>query len=194
MPKIVNRKEVRDDFCLTTVRLIATKGLDNVSLRLVAVAHNSTKGMVQHYFADKEELLMRTWLYAEEARAGRIMAVDKRLSGLALLEAQLQAHLPTTKDIADEWRCRLAFSGQYSLTEEMRETEVTMRNARVSNGTACLRSAYRTKGILKKGDWQGSYLFLESLVTGLAVAGVMSNLSANKQRKVLATAIQKLRQ
>ena len=58
MPKIVDRDQQRREIAAQAAKWIAKRGLETLSLRSVAASHGCSKGMVQHYFLDKEELLL----------------------------------------------------------------------------------------------------------------------------------------
>lgn len=195
MPKIVDHNEQRRKLYVTVMRLIATRGMDNTTLRNIAVEHNCTKGMVQHYCEGKQDLLMETWAFAEKARVNRIAAAGKALVGLELLQARLFAQLPSTLDIIYEWRTRLSFCTEHSMSDEMCTVQIDQRRARIRGGVACLRAANKL-GILKSGlHFPNAYRSLESLVTGMAVSSVMEEggLSLKAQRNILKSAIDDLR-
>ena len=94
MPKIVDHDEQRRSLSATVVSLIAEVGLEHTTLRSVADAHGCTKGMVQHYFANKEELLLGALNYVEDCCEERMMSFQDKYEGLELLEKRLQSILP----------------------------------------------------------------------------------------------------
>lgn len=195
MPKIVDHNEMHRELCATTVRLIATKGLDNTSLRSIAIAHKCTKGMVQHYCESKQNLLEEAWATAEKARVNRIATTGNGLAGLELLQARLMAQLPSTEDITYEWRVRLAFCAAHSMSDEMCAIQVAQRKTRIREGVACLRVAHKFGKIKSDLNLRDVYHSLDSLVTGLAIAAVMEQggLSDQAQRNILKAAIDNLR-
>jgi AcrR family transcriptional regulator len=70
MPKQVDHDERRRQIGDAVCRVIATRGLDAVSLRHVAAEADVSMGRVQHYFATKDDLLM----FAFELISGRVAA------------------------------------------------------------------------------------------------------------------------
>ena len=195
MPKIVNHHEERLKFCATTIRLIATRGIENTTLRNVATEHGCTKGMVQHYCEDKQDLLEEAWATAEKARVSRVEAAGKGLVGRELLQARLFAQLPSTMDIVYEWRVRLSFCAAHSMSDEMCAVQVDQRKVRIRGGVACLRVANKL-GLLKSDlHFPNTCRFLDSLVTGLSVASVMEHdgFSLKAQRNIIKAAIDDLR-
>lgn len=195
MPKIVDHNEQRRNLYVTVMRLIATRGMDNTTLRNIAVEHGCTKGMVQHYCDGKQYLLTETWAFAEKARVDRIAAAGNALVGLELLQARLMAQLPSTGHIIHEWRVRLSFCAEHSMSDEMRAVQVDQRRTRIRQGVACLRAANKL-GILKSDlHFPNACRFLDSLVTGLSVAAVMEHdgFSLKAQRNIIKAAIDDLR-
>ena len=194
MPKIVDHEEERLKFCATVMQLIATRGIENTTLRNIAIEHGCTKGMVQHYCEGKEDLLEGVWGFAEQTRVSRIAAAGIGLAGLELLQERLFAQLPSTMDIVYEWRVRLSFCAAHSMSDEMRAVQVDQRQERIRQGVACLRRADKL-GELKSGiKFLNAARFLDSLVTGLSVASVMEHdgLSLKAQRNIITAAIDDL--
>ncbi|MFS8099426.1 TetR/AcrR family transcriptional regulator [Lentzea alba] len=76
MPKQVDHDERRRQIGDAVCRLIATRGLDAVSLRHVAAEAGVSMGRVQHYFATKDEMLMFAFDLISERVAARLGAVD----------------------------------------------------------------------------------------------------------------------
>jgi AcrR family transcriptional regulator len=79
MPKQVDHDERRRQIGDAVCRLIASRGLDAVSLRHVAAEAGVSMGRVQHYFATKGEMLMFAFELISSrvaARFGAIAAVD----------------------------------------------------------------------------------------------------------------------
>lgn len=195
MPKIVDHPGERRKLCATAIRLIATKGVENTTLRNIAIEHNCTKGMVQHYCTGKQDLLEGTWATAENAREARITAAGNGLAGLELLQAQLMAQLPSTFSIVCEWRVRISFCAEHSMSDKMCVIQVAQRLARISKGVACLRAARRSGQLKPRSNLRNVCRSLDSLVAGLAVSSVMEQggLSIQAQRNILKTAIDDLR-
>src|SRR3712207_773273 len=58
VPRVVNVEQQKAAIAAATARLIASSGLEAVSLRSVAAEAGVSMGRVQHYFATKDELLL----------------------------------------------------------------------------------------------------------------------------------------
>jgi len=195
MPKIVDHEQQRLKLSSTVVAALAELGMENTSLRTVAMRHGCTKGMVQHYFADKEELLLAALSSIEEQREARLSDLGVNSEGLALLHSRLAVQLPTTPIVTDEWKVRFAFATRANLSREIgdRLSQSHSRHQRI--GISCLRRAQKI-GELKMGlNLRNSYRSLVALLHGISLS-VISNAEspvAAVQRQMLKTAIENLR-
>ena len=195
MPKIVDHEEQRRKLSATVARVVAELGLENTTLRNVAARHGCTKGMVQHYFIDKEELLLGALTYVEDCCALRMSASAEQLAGLDRLQARLAAQLPLKPGIVEEWQVRLAFNTRATISNDMR-IALSERHAQQQKvDLGCLRVARKSGELKPNLNMRNSYRFLVALVFGLGVGAVMDpgQLPAAAQRQILKTAIDGLR-
>lgn len=195
MPKIVDHEEQRRKLSATVARVVAELGLENTTLRNVAARHGCTKGMVQHYFIDKEELLLGALTYVEDCCALRMSASAEQLAGLDLLHTRLAARLPLKPAIVEEWQVRLAFNTRATISKDMR-IALSERHAQQQKvDLDCLRVARKSGELKPNLNMRNSYRSLVALVFGLGVGAVMDpgQLPAAAQRQILKTAIDDLR-
>lgn len=113
MPKQVNHAERQRHIAEAVLRVIATRGLEAVSLRDVAAEGHVSMGMVQHYFTSKDQMLMFACEYMVE-RAGQ--RVQERVGGLsgpvtprALLRTMCVEILPLDEEHRAAVRVWIAF-------------------------------------------------------------------------------------
>ncbi|MEH6591553.1 MAG: TetR family transcriptional regulator C-terminal domain-containing protein [Halioglobus sp.] len=195
MPKIVDHQEQRRQLCATVASVIAEEGLENTTLRTVAAYHGCTKGMVQHYFTDKEELLLGALAYVEDTCEQRMAKPARDESGLGELQARLIARLALTPDTVDEWQVRIAFTSRAAISPAMRRA---FAKRQVEEQQVCVSALQRAR---KAGELRANlnirncYRSLDALVFGLGVEVVMNpdNLTAANQRQILKSAISDLR-
>ncbi|MBE9540414.1 MAG: TetR/AcrR family transcriptional regulator [Proteobacteria bacterium] len=195
MPKIVDHEQQRQALSSTVASALAELGLENTTLRAVASRHGCTKGMVQHYFADKEELMLAALVFVEEQCEDRLRKIGEQHSGLEQLHARLNAQLPIRSDVLDEWKVRFSFATRAARSPEMRDRLLQFQAGYQKAGMTCLRKAQRA-GDLKSGlSLRNSYRSLMALVSGISVSVVTGEdrLSAANQRQMLKTAIENLR-
>jgi AcrR family transcriptional regulator len=177
------------------VDVLADLGLEHTTLRTVAAAHGCTKGMVQHYYADKEALLLGALAFVEEQGENRIAGSLGQQAGLDRLQTRLQAQLPTQPERLKEWRVRLLFGIRAVSSPQMRAAIGARAACHQKEGLACLRSAGRA-GELRRGvNQRNAWRTLNALVSGLGVIAVSNpdGVPAAAQRQVLQAAIDALR-
>jgi AcrR family transcriptional regulator len=194
MPKIVDHEQQREQLSATVAQVVAQLGLENTSLRKVAAQHGCTKGMVQHYFVDKDELLLAALTYVEDCCARR-MGEPAQLTGLNLLQARLSAQLPLKPPIVQEWQVRLAFHSRATTSQAMQVLLSQSQARQLAVGMRCLKAA-RKSGELKPGlNLRNSNRALTALVFGMGVGAAMDpeQLAPATQRQILKTAIDGLR-
>ncbi|SDK34165.1 TetR/AcrR family transcriptional regulator [Nonomuraea jiangxiensis] len=98
MPKQVDHEQRRNQISEALWRIAAERGLEAVSMREVAAAAGVSIGLVQHYFASKDELVVHATSHLrrrldERIRRG-VAAVPEPVTPPAALRALLTALLP----------------------------------------------------------------------------------------------------
>ena len=95
MPKIVDWDERRDEILSATWRVIARDGIAGATIRAIAKEANCSRGILGHYFHDKEDILGSALaaLAPARGRADGDAAADG-LSGLEALRAVMLEALP----------------------------------------------------------------------------------------------------
>lgn len=111
MPRVVDVDERRREIVAATARLIARGGLEAATMRDIAAEAGWTTGVVNHYFADKRELLRSTLTHSIRERR----VVRRRAGGDTpgeLLRHELSAALPLDEQGRTHWLVTLAFLAQ----------------------------------------------------------------------------------
>lgn len=195
MPKIVDHEEQRQLLSATVALVVAESGLEHTTLRTVAARHGCTKGMVQHYFADKEELLLAALDYIEDRCEARLPEEGGDMEGLELLQARLMAQLPVNDDLLDEWRVRLAFFTLAGQSGEVREVLAERQAERRNAGLRLLRQAQKARKMKKDLSPANCYRQLAGLVHGLGALAVAGDgqWGPTVQRNLLKAAVNDLR-
>lgn len=195
MPKIVDHQHQRRAIADEAAAWIANHGLEAFTLRSIAQAHGCSKGMVQHYFANKEELLSGALLSVTERYAERAKSAEAALTGIARVEARLRAILPLNPELRGEWVVRMAFY--------VRAAHVPgMQHWIAKHVAAALREAV---GDLREGQREGTvrtgiglpelYRGVIATVAGIAVSEIVSpnQISPAAQKRLLRNALAILR-
>lgn len=111
MPKVVDHGSRRREIARAVWRAVGRVGLDAVTVREIAEEAGYSTGVLAHYFADKDEMLLHALRVSVELAVERV----ERAGGTPALEALragLAGCLPLDAARRDEWRVWLAFWGR----------------------------------------------------------------------------------
>ena len=125
MPKVIDVDERRQELTDAAARLIARSGLGAATLRDVAAEAGLTTGALTHYFADKRELLHRTFVASLQLRIAQ-RDDDLPEDPQAALRAALSRALPTDEGTRRHWMVSVAFCSEAAGDAELADTQ---RNA-----------------------------------------------------------------
>jgi AcrR family transcriptional regulator len=195
MPKIVDHEQQRHELSETVVEVIANAGLENTTLRTVASYHGCTKGMVQHYFSDKDQLLIAAVCFVEDRFANLTQQAAEGLVGLDQLAAGLAAQLPSNVDVSRDWLVRIIFQTRPAVSRQFDEAVQQYRDDFDSWVMKALRQAQRS-GELQTGiSVRNSCRSITATLWGISLLSLSENLSvpASAQRQILQTSLDNLR-
>jgi TetR/AcrR family transcriptional regulator, transcriptional repressor of bet genes len=195
MPKIVDREEQRREIAAQAARWIARRGLETLSLRNIATAHGCSKGMVQHYFSDKEELLFGALLHVTAEYEQRALQATAGLGGLQRIERRFAVILPLNQALREEWVVRLAFYARAALVPAMQEYLHQHVLQALRDGIREMREA-RKSGEVRAGlNLSRAYRNIMATATGIAVSEVVSpgSVAPATQKRMLSEAVGGLR-
>ena len=123
MPKVVDHEARRLELMEVVVRLIARGGMEAATIREIARESGFSKGVVEHYFDDKEEMISAALEWVNLRYGERTESATERLRGLAAIRKMIGATLPLTEAIRDEWRVRLVFWSAAAIDGALREQQ-----------------------------------------------------------------------
>jgi AcrR family transcriptional regulator len=109
MPKIVDHPARRDEISAIAASLIAEGGMERRTIREIASRSGFSKGVIEHYFEGKEELISAALDSINQGYEQRVHNSAVGLSGLSALRQRILATLPVNRTIRNEWKVRLAF-------------------------------------------------------------------------------------
>jgi AcrR family transcriptional regulator len=112
MPKIVHHDERRAAIARAAWRTIARDGVGASTVRAIAREAGCSTGVLQHYFPDKDALLLHALRLATAQTGSRMAQRARAARGTAALRAVLREALPVDADSRLEWRIWLAFWGR----------------------------------------------------------------------------------
>jgi AcrR family transcriptional regulator len=112
MPKIVDWDERRDEILSATWRVIARDGITGATIRAIAREANCSRGILGHYFHDKEDILGSALLLSHRRVGARMSAAAAGLSGMDALRAVMLEALPLDERRDLEAQIEISFWGR----------------------------------------------------------------------------------
>ena len=109
MPKIVDHQARRAEITAVAVDLISSGGIEAATIREIANHSGYSKGVVEHYFENKEELIAAALEWVNTSYSRRAEVASAGLRGLGAVKACLEAALPMSAELSREWKVRLVF-------------------------------------------------------------------------------------
>lgn len=170
MPKVVDHEERRAELAAAVWRVASRDGLDAVTLRAVSAEAGWSTGALNHYFADKEALLVFAFQITAE-RVGRRLAVAAEVvcEPIELVRIMLTCGLPLDAERRAEVRVWFAFLGlaltRPALARAQRDAYRTWR----AMVTRALAEAQERGQVQSALDPEREAAGLVALVDGLAV-------------------------
>lgn len=120
VPRQVDHDERRREIAVATWRAIDELGVDGTTMRTIADRADCTIGRLNHYFANREELLVAALGLAHDRAAARMAEARQGRSGRDGLRAVLLEALPLDDERRTEWKVWLTFWAQALATESLR--------------------------------------------------------------------------
>jgi AcrR family transcriptional regulator len=122
MPRVVDAEQRRAQLTDAAARLIARSGIESATLRDVAAEAGMTTGALTHYFADKRELLLRTF-EASIAHRQSLRPRNPDATPMHRLIASLEGALVLDEPRRRHWMVTLALCAQAAGDSELAETQ-----------------------------------------------------------------------
>lgn len=123
MPKIVDHDERRERIVEIVAEMLATVGAEKTTIREIARQSGYSRGFIEHYFHNKEELITKTIRWINERSLQRADAALAGKTGLAALKIFSQLSLPLTPEVRNEWKIRMQFWGLAAVSDEHRKEQ-----------------------------------------------------------------------
>jgi AcrR family transcriptional regulator len=169
MPKIVDHDERRRDVLTAATRVIVRDGIDAATTRAIAKEAGLSNGVLSHYFADKDEILLSALRQSHERIRQRLIRKVEGASGLVALRTVLLDNLPLDDERAEETRLEISFWSRSLAADalaEVQRTEAGELRAAVHG----LLARARTDGeVRRETDLDDATETLLALVDGLSL-------------------------
>ncbi|MGK2317194.1 TetR/AcrR family transcriptional regulator [Gordonia rhizosphera] len=104
MPKIVDHDERRREIIAVVWRLIATRGIEAMTMRTIAEEAGYANGVLSYYFANKDEVVRRAYEHVSLATNDRVARKLGDARGLAALRILCYEIMPRTDEALLEAR------------------------------------------------------------------------------------------
>ncbi|RSN07481.1 transcriptional regulator [Nonomuraea sp. WAC 01424] len=153
MPKIVDHDERRAEVLSAARRVIVRDGIDAATTRAIAKEAGYSNGVLAHYFADKDEILLSALRQSHQRIRARLTRKVEGVTGLAALREVLLDNLPLDGERTQESRLEVSFWSRSLASErlaEVRRAEADELRAAVREllGQARAAGELRTDGNL----------------------------------------------
>ncbi|XVV10056.1 TetR/AcrR family transcriptional regulator [Actinoplanes sp. CA-131856] len=173
MPRIVDHAARRAQISAATWRVIERGGLPAVTLRSVAQEAGIALGVLGHYFASKEDILLDAHRMAYDRAIARVVRTTAGLEGLAALREALLQALPLDEDRRLEARIDIAFIGLTLTDPRLLRTRRESGDALRRLTLGCLAQA-RERGELRDGlDDSVAADACLTLIDGASIMGLL---------------------
>ena len=123
MPKIVDHDERRERIVEIVAEMLATVGAEKTTIREIARQSGYSRGFIEHYFHNKEELITKTIRWINERSLARADVALEGKTGLAALKTFSELSLPMTAEVRNEWKIRMQFWGMAAVSDEHRREQ-----------------------------------------------------------------------
>jgi AcrR family transcriptional regulator len=121
MPKVVDHEQRRRELAHAVWRVIRRQGVDQASVRTVALEAGWSPGALRHYFATQSELLAFAMRLVVERIEGRIAAIDQATDPREAVEQVLHELLPLDDERRAENEVWLAFTARALIDPAQRD-------------------------------------------------------------------------
>ncbi|MEV4169944.1 MULTISPECIES: TetR/AcrR family transcriptional regulator [unclassified Nonomuraea] len=123
MPKIVDHDERRREVLSAARRVIVRDGIDAATTRAIAKEAGYSNGVLAHYFADKDEILLSALRQSHQRIRTRLTRKVDGVSGLAALREVLLDNLPLDGERSQETRLEVSFWSRSLASERLAEVQ-----------------------------------------------------------------------
>lgn len=172
MPKVVDHQARREEISGIVAGLIAGGGLEAATIREIARSSGYSKGVVEHYFDDKAALISGALDWVNRRYEERLASATGGLTGLPALRKMVEATLPLTGQVRDEWKVRLVFWGMAAIDPALRRQQAKRLDQAIARYEAHLRAAAARGEIAELGNYENTARHLLNITTGICTAAL----------------------
>ncbi len=195
MPKIVDHESQRQRFVAAAMRLIASSGLEGVTMRAVAAEAGLSYGSLFHYFDSKDALLIHAVRHLLSQQTRRLNDLESKHCGLRALEELLCDDAITTDASRDTSLVWMTFQYQAALREPFADINEKLVAGWRGRMKALLREAQAMGEVPASLDVDVEAEALWAYSTGIGQLGVLhpETYSPERQKALIGAYMDKLR-
>jgi len=111
--------------------IIAELGIERATFREIATRAGVSKGVVEHHFQDKSDIVRKTLQWLNQRALEREQRATRHRTGLEALRQRMLSLLPTRPEIVREWKIRVHYwSMSFSNQDEQLGMSLRIAGAR----------------------------------------------------------------
>lgn len=167
MPKIVDHDQRRREIARSTLDLVAADGIDGVTMTTVSQASGWSRGVLGHYFTNKDALLESTFTVAMAEVNARLTEAAAGPDATAALRACLEELLPLDRRRLGVARVTLAFLAETLGSDDVRQALARHHEAWRATVARAIRRAQTERGFAVGADPDGAADLLVAVTEGL---------------------------
>ncbi|HTB70385.1 MAG TPA: TetR family transcriptional regulator C-terminal domain-containing protein [Solirubrobacteraceae bacterium] len=123
MPKLGMGPIRREQICRAAAAVIAREGFAGTTMRMVAEEGGVSTGMLNHYFANRRDLLTQALVHVSERTQNRFReAIEQTPPGIERLTALLDSALMEDEQMIETWRVWINAYGEAVRLPALRHT------------------------------------------------------------------------
>ncbi len=173
MPKIVDHELQKEKFIGAAMRLIASKGLEGVTMRAVATEAGLSYGSLFHYFESKDDLLMHAVRYSTSAQTRRVNEYSSQYAGLKALEHLLCDDVIINDSSRDAWMVWMTFLYKAAVHKPFAEMNAELIDGWLQRIAGLLEDAKANGDINRSIDSKKEAMAIWAFSAGLGQIGLL---------------------
>jgi AcrR family transcriptional regulator len=196
MPKKVDHEARREELVRAAWRVIAARGIDEVTIREIARESGYSAGVLAHYFKNKDDLLAHALRLSHTRIRKRYDAeVEETPAAVDALRAILIDNLPMDEQRELETRIEMSFWARALRNEELHEIQQNESETLRTLLRELVEEAQKDKAISKKHDREEILELLGAMIDGISLHALLypDRLPPKRQAAVMEFALQLLK-
>jgi AcrR family transcriptional regulator len=169
----------REQICRAAATVISREGFAGSTMRMVAEEAGVSTGMLNHYFANRQDLLTQALVFVSERAQARMReAIEDIPAGRERLVALLDSALEEGQEVSETWRVWINAYGEAVRLADLRHTIESRLNSWYELIDTALEGLVEPEG---NGSIPSSWRF-DALLNGLTLQALTSEAALDGAR------------